>query len=70
MAVLDTTFKQAVEMKASDVHVTPGEPFIVRQCGCLRKLNGEALVADKCRELILEILDSAAAGAVCRGPAA
>lgn len=57
MAVLDTIFKQAVEMKASDVHVTPGEPFIVRQCGCLRKLNGEALVADKCRELILEILD-------------
>ena len=57
MALLDTIFNQAVERKASDVHVTPGEPIIVRQCGCLRKLNGEALAAEKCRELILELFN-------------
>jgi len=57
MALLDTVFNQAVEMKASDVHVTPGEPIIVRQCGNLRKLNNEALAAETSRQLILELLD-------------
>jgi twitching motility protein PilT len=56
MALLDTIFSQAVEMKASDVHVTPGEPIIVRQCGTLRKLNNEALAAAPCQQLILELL--------------
>lgn len=57
MALLDTIFNQAVELKASDIHVTPGEPIIVRQCGSLRKLNKEPLAAEKCRELILDLLD-------------
>jgi twitching motility protein PilT len=57
MALLDTIFSQAVEMKASDVHVTPGEPIIVRQCGNLRKLNNDKLSAETCRQLVLELLD-------------
>jgi type II secretory ATPase GspE/PulE/Tfp pilus assembly ATPase PilB-like protein len=29
MALLDKIFEASVEMRASDVHVVPGEPFMV-----------------------------------------
>jgi twitching motility protein PilT len=57
MAILDTVFTYAAEQKASDIHVTPGEPYIIRRCGKLRKLDGDALSPERSRELILELLD-------------
>jgi len=57
MATLDKIFKTAVNAKASDVHLSPGEPYILRQCGRLRKMQDDILTPDHCRQLIFEILD-------------
>lgn len=56
MAVLDKVLKAAMDMNASDIHVAPGEPFIVRRLGRLRKLKGEPLDSSKCRKIIAEVL--------------
>ncbi|MEI6125997.1 MAG: type IV pilus twitching motility protein PilT [Pseudomonadota bacterium] len=59
MAELEKIFKAAVSFKASDIHVSPGEPYMLRQFGRLRKVQGEQLSPEKCRELIFEILTEA-----------
>ena len=56
MATLDKVFKAAVDMKASDVHVAPGEPFVVRRFGKLTKLKNAPLTDKQCRQVILEVL--------------
>jgi len=56
MAELEKIFKAALSFKASDIHVSPGEPYMLRQFGRLRKVQGEPLSAEKCKEVILEIL--------------
>ena len=56
MAKLDKVFKAAVDMNASDIHVVPDEPFIIRHLGRLRKLKNTPLTLNQCRELIFEIL--------------
>lgn len=56
MATLDKVFKAAVDMKASDVHVAPGEPFVVRRFGKLTKMKNAPLNDKQCRQVILEIL--------------
>jgi len=56
MAVLDKVLKAAMDMNASDIHVAPGEPFIVRRLGRLRKLKGEPLDSSKCQKIIAEVL--------------
>lgn len=56
MAELDTIFKAAVNFKASDIHVSPGEPYMLRQFGRLRKVQGNPLTPEKCRDLIFEVL--------------
>lgn len=56
MSELEKIFKAAISFKASDIHVSPGEPYMLRQFGRLRKVQGEQLSAEKCREIILEIL--------------
>lgn len=56
MAVLDNVLKVAMDMNASDIHVAPGEPFIVRRLGRLRKLEGEPLDPSRCRRIIAEVL--------------
>ncbi len=58
MAELDKVLKAAVSAKASDVHVAPGEPFILRQFGRLRKVQSAALTGENCKQLIFEILDA------------
>ena len=58
MAELDKALKVAAGAKASDVHISPGEPYIVRQFGRLRKLKSDALGPERCRQLIFEILDT------------
>lgn len=56
MAILDKVFKAAVDLKASDIHVLPGEPFMVRRLGRMIRLKSQALTADNCRKVVLEIL--------------
>ncbi|NTV12911.1 MAG: PilT/PilU family type 4a pilus ATPase [Desulfobulbaceae bacterium] len=56
MAVLDKVFKAAVDLKASDVHVVPGEPFMIRHCSRLIKSNSQALTPEQSSKMIEEIL--------------
>jgi twitching motility protein PilT len=56
MAVIEKIFAEAVKRKASDVHVAPGEPFIIRYMGKLVKLEGEKLTNRQCEEIIFEVL--------------
>ena len=56
MAELDKVFKAGIKYNASDIHVVPGEQFIMRRFGNLIKVKGEKLTDEYCQELILEIL--------------
>ncbi|HBH28216.1 MAG: PilT/PilU family type 4a pilus ATPase [Desulfofustis sp. PB-SRB1] len=56
MALLDKIFEAAVEMRASDVHVVPGEPFMVRRVGQLVRLKSKELTAEQTSHAIAEIL--------------
>jgi twitching motility protein PilT len=56
MALLDKIFKAAVNFKASDVHVVPGEPFILRRFGRMVKMKSEKLTPESSRRVIFEIL--------------
>ncbi len=56
MAVLDKVFKAAVDGGASDVHVAPGEPFIVRRLGTFVKLKSQKLTPENTRQVVFEIL--------------
>jgi twitching motility protein PilT len=56
MAILDKVFKAAVDLKASDIHVLPGEPFMVRRLGKMIRLKSQPLTDASCRKVILEIL--------------
>ncbi len=57
MADLDKVFKIGVGMKASDVHVVPFEPFIMRRFGKLMKSKSPPLSPAMCRKLVYELLD-------------
>lgn len=57
MADLDKVFKIGVGLKASDVHVVPGEPFIMRRFGKLIKSKSQPLTHTLCKKLLYEILD-------------
>ncbi|MCK5517400.1 MAG: PilT/PilU family type 4a pilus ATPase, partial [Desulfobulbaceae bacterium] len=56
MAVLDKIFKAAVDFRASDVHIAPGEPFMIRRMGQIVKLKSQKLSAQNTRQIISEIL--------------
>jgi twitching motility protein PilT len=56
MAILDKVLKAAVDLRASDVHVLPNEPFMVRRLGKMIRLKSQALSPDNCRKVIMEIL--------------
>jgi twitching motility protein PilT len=56
MAQLDKIFKAAINLNASDVHVVPQEPIIVRRLGKMTKSKSEKLSPDSARRIILEIL--------------
>ncbi len=58
MAELDSLFKKAIDSNASDIHLSPGEPYIIRQLGRLQKIGDNPLSPERCTELILEILDA------------
>lgn len=58
MAELDKVLHEATSAKVSDLHLAPGEPFIMRQCGRLTKIEGPSLTRQKCEQLIYELLDN------------
>ncbi len=58
MAVLDKIFKAAVELKASDIHIAPGEPFMIRRMGQIIKLKSQKLSAQNTGQIISEILSN------------
>jgi len=58
MAELDEVLKEATKAKASDLHLAPGEPFIIRQFGRLIKIEGPSLTRERCGQLIYEILEN------------
>ncbi len=59
MALLDKVFKAAVEMQASDVHIVPDEPFMVRRLGQLVRLKSQVLTADHTVKVVSELLTAA-----------
>ncbi len=59
MAILDKVFKAAINMKASDVHVVPGEPFMVRHMGKLVRLKSQPLTAEQSVKVVEELLSPA-----------
>lgn len=56
MAVLDKIFKAAVDFHASDIHIAPGEPFMIRRLGQIVKLKSQKLTAQNTLHIISEIL--------------
>lgn len=56
MAQIDSVLRIAVQAQASDLHVSPGNPFIVRQFGRLRKIKSSELTHEQSHGLIYEIL--------------
>jgi twitching motility protein PilT len=56
MATLDKVFRAAVNHNASDIHLTPGEPFIIRRLGRLIKMKSAPLTEDQTRQLVFQIL--------------
>jgi len=59
MAILDKVFKAAVDMRASDVHVVPGEPFMIRRLGRLVRLKSQVLSAEQSLQIVGELLTPA-----------
>jgi twitching motility protein PilT len=56
MAILDQVFKAAIKYNASDIHVVPGEPFLLRLQGSIVKLKNEPLSAELSTQAIEEVL--------------
>ncbi|BCS96882.1 twitching motility protein PilT [Desulfoluna limicola] len=56
MADLDKVFQAGVNLRASDVHVVPGEPIIMRRHGALVKTKTPKLTMEQTRRLIMELL--------------
>lgn len=56
MAILDKVFKAAVDMNASDVHVVPGEPFMLRHMGKLVRLKSQPLMPEHSVKVVEELL--------------
>ena len=59
MAELDRVFKAGVKHGASDIHVVPGEPILMRRNGRLIKTKTPELTVAQCRRLISELLNDA-----------
>ena len=56
MAVLDKLFKAGLDLKASDIHIAPGEPYVLRRMGTLKKLKNPKLSPARCKSIVFEIL--------------
>ncbi|MEN8188897.1 MAG: type IV pilus twitching motility protein PilT [Thermodesulfobacteriota bacterium] len=58
MAIIDKILKAGVDLNASDVHIAPGEPFMLRRLGRIVKLKSQKLTAEQSDHIIREMLDS------------
>jgi twitching motility protein PilT len=56
MAVIDKVFAAAAKLGASDIHIVPGEPFILRKIGVLNKMKSNRLTPEATRQVVFEIL--------------
>jgi twitching motility protein PilT len=56
MVTLDKVFKAAINFNASDVHIVPGEPFIIRRLGRMVKMKSDKLSVERTQQIISEIL--------------
>lgn len=56
MADLDKVFQAGVNLGASDVHVVPGEPIIMRRNGALVKTKTPKLTREQTKRLIMGLL--------------
>jgi twitching motility protein PilT len=56
MAIIDKIFTAAAKMGASDIHIVPGEPFIFRKIGVLKKMKSNRLTPETSRQVVFEIL--------------
>ncbi len=59
MAELDKVFQAGVRLRASDIHVVPDEPIILRRNGALVKTKTPKLSREQSRRLITELLSDA-----------
>jgi twitching motility protein PilT len=66
MAELDEILKEATNAKASDLHLAPGEPFVLRQFGRLKKMQGSPLNGERCEQLIYEIFEKEQKDTLCK----
>ncbi len=57
MAELDKVFKAGASLKASDIHLAPGEPFMMRRFGRLMKTKSPPLTPEMTIKFINELLD-------------
>lgn len=55
MELLDLV-KEAIERKASDIHITVGMPVVLRVNGKLEKLEGESLNPEDTKRMVYEVL--------------
>ncbi len=56
MPFLDRVLKAAIKAEASDLHVAPNEPFVIRRLGRLRKMKGDRLSPEQTQKVLLEVL--------------
>jgi len=56
MPILDRVFNAAINLNASDVHIVPGEPIIVRRLARMLKMKNERLSPEHARKIIFEVL--------------
>ncbi len=59
MAALTKVLAAAVGMKASDVHIAPGESFIIRRFGKLARMKNKPLTAEQSERIIYEVITTA-----------
>jgi twitching motility protein PilT len=57
MAIIDKVFAAAAKLGASDIHIVPGEPFILRRMGVLKKMKSNRLTPEATRQVVFEILE-------------
>ncbi len=57
MAELDQVFKAGANLKASDIHIAPGEPFMMRRFGKLMKTKSQPLSQEATKKFIYELID-------------
>ncbi len=56
MSIIERVLKAAIDLGASDLHLAPNEPFVIRKLGTLQKAKGSILSPDQTKKIILEIL--------------